>query len=810
MPKYIEKADIMTLPVIPLRGVVAFPSIPVSFEIDRDISKAACNAAEEGDARVLLVTQTDIDCEHPKRSDVYRIGCAARIKQTLRTPEDTIRVIAEGFARAEITGWRENNGYIVADVMAKNFELNEEPDVKIEAAMRALISSLERRVESGRVSRDVLTTAKTIRSPGILCDFIASGVLLRYQNKQLVLDEFDPVRRLALTAKLIEGETELIETEAMIHGRVRASLSEAQREHYLREQLRVIREELGDDIEDDVEEYQKKIKKIAMPKEVRKKLLKEVARLQQTQIGSPEATLLRNYLDTCLELPFDRQTADRVDIAVAEKILNEDHDGLKEVKERILEYLAVKQLSPTLRHQIICLVGPPGTGKTSIAMSIARALKRKYVRVSLGGIRDEADIRGHRKTYIGAMPGRIINALIQVKVKNPLILLDEIDKLTRDAHGDPASALLEVLDAEQNKNFRDHYIEFPFDLSNCMFICTANTLETIPKPLIDRMEIIELSAYTRSEKLSIAKNHLIPKQCKRHGLDRRRFIIREEAILEIIDYYTREAGVRNLEREIASLCRKAAREIVTQNKKSIIIKAEDIKSYLGGRKIIPEHISPVDEVGVVNGMAYTETGGDLLKIEAVVMDGTGKLELTGSLGDVMKESAKLAISYIRAHAKSLGVDPDFYKNKDIHLHVPEGAVPKDGPSAGVAILCAITSALTGRPARSDISMTGELTLTGNVLPIGGLKEKTSAAYAAGVRRILIPKDNEADLEKIDGVVRNGAQFVLMSSASDALKEVFAQRNRPLMMHITTPELPRTQALADDIPSAPVRAPYKNA
>ena len=770
MPKYTEKADIISLPVIPLRGVVAFPSIPISFEVERPMSLAACEAASDFDMTVLLVTQRDVSKESPERTDVYGVGCVARIKQSVKTPEDGMRVIADGICRAQILNWRHDGaGYISAEIMTKTLTTDSDQDIRTKAAMRVLISMLERRSGQNRVSRELLATVHAISSPGLLCDFIASGFFVRYEDKQEVLNQFDPMRRLNITAKLLEDESELLDLEAQIQNRVRESISESQREHYLREQIRAINDELG---ESDDDEYYTKINAAALPQEVRTKLMREYNRLGQTQFGSPEAALIRNYLDTCLELPWEHKTVDRCDIAAAKRILDEDHDGLERVKDRILEYLAVKKLSPELRHQIICLVGPPGTGKTSIAMSIARAMKRKYVRVSLGGVRDEADIRGHRKTYIGAMPGRIITALTQVKTKNPLMLFDEIDKLTRDAHGDPSSAMLEVLDSEQNKSFRDHFIELPFDLSDCMFICTANTLDTVPKPLIDRMEIIELSAYTRTEKLSIAKNHLIPKQCKRHGLDRRRFRLSDDALYELIDYYTAEAGVRELEREIAALCRKAARKIVDSGIKSIKITASDIKGYLGARKIIPERVAEGGEIGVVNGMAYTSVGGDLLKIEVLVMEGTGKLELTGSLGDVMKESAHIGVSYIRAHAKQLSIDPDFYKNKDIHIHVPEGAVPKDGPSAGITILCAMISALSQRPARCDTSMTGELTLRGRVMAIGGLKEKTSAAYAAGVKRILIPRDNEADLEEIDPVVRENVKFYMLSCAEDAISEIF--------------------------------------
>ena len=567
---------------------------------------------------------------------------------------------------------------------------------------------------------------------------------------------------------IMKHEGELLTTENEINRRVRARLNRHQREYYLREEMKVIQDELGEG-GGDPDEFYTRILEARLPEEVEEKLLKENSKLARLPFGSAESSVISNYLDVCLELPWTKSSRDRVDVAAARKVLDNDHDGMEKVKERILEFMAVKQIAPELKNQIICLVGPPGVGKTSIAASIARAMKRKYVRVSLGGVRDESDIRGHRKTYIGAMPGRIVTALSQVGVRNPLMLLDEIDKLTRDAHGDPSSALLEVLDPEQNKFFRDHFVEMPFDLSDCLFIATANSLDTIPKPLIDRMEVIQLPSYTKNEKISIALNHLIPKQLKKHGLSKRTLKITDGAVAEVIDYYTREAGVRNLERSVAALCRKAAKRLVEEpDTKRVTIDAADVKTYLGARKMLPEHVSPEDEVGVVNGLAYTESGGDMLRVEVAVLDGTGKLELTGSLGDVMKESAHAALTFVRSIAAQYGIPSDFYQKKDIHIHVPEGAVPKDGPSAGVTMTTALVSALANIPVRRDVAMTGEVTLRGNVLPIGGLKEKTMAAYAAGVKTVCIPADNVGDLDEIDPIARENLTFIPCRRASEVL------------------------------------------
>ena len=768
MAKYIEKTEEITLPVVALRGAVAFPGVPLSFEIENEQCIAAAEAAFETNTPILICAMTDFSSSEINLKALATVGTVSKIKQSVKNPEGNMRIITEGLSRASVISFERFANYICADVMAKTITMSNDDSIKSQAYCRAILSQTDALASLlPSVSDDMMTAARGIKNPALLADFIASNILVKQSDKQKVLECFDPQKRIELLISLLSEEADLLDCELKIHKRVRANLNQNQREFYLREQIRVIKNELGES--EDVDEYADKIYELKAPDTVKEKLAKELDRLTKTPFGSAEASVIRTYLDTCLEIPWEASTADRLDVLAAKKILDADHDGLEKVKDRILEFLAVKQLNPSLKNQILCLVGPPGVGKTSIASSIARAMKRKYVRVSLGGVRDEADIRGHRKTYIGAMPGRIVNALVEAKSKNPLMLLDEIDKLTRDSHGDPASALLEVLDGEQNHSFRDHFVEIPLDLSECLFIATANTLDTVPKPLLDRMEVIELTTYTRTEKLSIAKNHLIPKQLKRHGLNRRILNIKDDAICEIIDYYTRESGVRSLERKIAELARKAARKFVEDSKlKSIKITAENISEFLGTRKIIPESVSDFDEIGVVNGLAYTSVGGDVLKVEASILDGSGKLELTGSLGDVMKESAKIAVSIVRSIAKDYDIDPDFYKNKDIHLHFPEGATPKDGPSAGVTIVTALVSALSGRAVRRDIAMTGEVSLRGKVLAIGGLKEKTMAAYAYGVSDVLIPRDNMRNLDECDKEASANLNFIPCDSISDVL------------------------------------------
>ncbi len=771
MPSYIEKAEHATLPVIALRGSIAFPAVAINFEPGEDRFIAAAKAAGASNALVFLTGYSEIleDQSQDTEFPFYGVGTLAKIKQMIRTPEGQTRIIAEGVVRATVTRYTQNGEYVEADLVCKKIFLPDHGGIRGEAAVHAMMSALQKNARFLPTGTDeMINAARLFRDPGALADFIAANVLVRELDKQAILECFDPLQRAEILLEILQEEAAVLEEEAHIRRRVNARMSRNQKEYYLREQIKVIQDELGEG--SDVEEFDARIREAKLPKEVEAKLLKENDRLSKVPFGSAEATVIANYIDTCLDIPWSNATKDRTNFTVVQKVLDADHFGLEDVKERIVEYIAAKQLNPELRNQILCLVGPPGVGKTSIASSIARAMNRKYVRISLGGVRDEADIRGHRKTYNGAMPGRIIHALTQSGVRNPLILLDEIDKLTRDTHGDPTSALLEVLDGEQNKSFRDHFVELPFDLSDCMFLATANSLDSIPRPLLDRMEIIELGTYTKREKLAIAKEHLLPKQLSRHGLNRRTLKITDGAILELIDYYTREAGVRNLERSIASLCRKAGKKLLSEGRKQITINEDTVASYLGARKLLPETIDAEDEVGCVNGLAYTELGGSLLKVEVAILEGTGKIETTGSLGDVMKESAQIAVSFVRSVASHYGIPADFYKTKDIHIHFPEGAIPKDGPSAGVTMVTALISALTGRAVRREIAMTGEVSLRGNVLAIGGLKEKTMAAYNAGVKTVLIPQENLRDLEKIDALARESLTFIPCRHVSDVLKE----------------------------------------
>ncbi len=776
-----RELQIATLPVVALRGLVIFPKMMLHFDIGRKKSIAALNAAMEGDRELFLVAQKELQVDDPKQEDLYACGVVASVRQVLRLPgTDNIRVVVEGRYRAGLIEMTQDEPYLCGIVREKRTIRARAADDLYQTALVRHIKDLfgDYAEVAPKVAPDMMLAILANDEAGDLADFIAGNIMLDYTDKQRILDELNPIKRLEALSVILTRETELLSVEEEIQQHVQEQMDKNQREYFLREQLKVISEELGDvdNPQDEAESYREKILAASMPQETEEKLLETCGRLFKMGPGSQEATVLRNYLDTVLALPWNKWTKDHLDLAAARRQLDRDHYGLNKVKERMIEMLAVRKLSPDSKGQIICLVGPPGVGKTSIARSVAKAMGRKYVRISLGGVHDEAEIRGHRKTYIGAMPGRIMDAMKQAGSSNPLILLDEIDKVGADYRGDPASALLEALDSEQNFAFRDHYIEVPFDLSKVLFITTANDASTIPAPLLDRMELIELASYTHKEKFHIAKDHLIPKQTKRHGLSGRTLRIQDDALHALIDGYTREAGVRKLERVVASLCRRAAVQIADGEKKRVTVTAGELESFLGPQKFKPETILPRDEIGVVTGLAWTSVGGETMPVEVAVMDGTGKLELTGSLGDVMKESAHAAVSFIRSHADALHIDKNFYKEKDIHIHVPEGAVPKDGPSAGVTLATALVSALTDVPVRRDLAMTGEITLRGRVLPIGGLKEKSMAAYRTGVKTVVIPADNVPDLAEIDPAVRAGVEFVPASELSTVFRTALLPQN----------------------------------
>lgn len=790
-----QEIAITTMPALALRGMTIFPSMLMHFDVSRDISVKALDQSMTSGQPIFLDTQRDITVEAPKEKDLYRIGTICNVRQILRLPGNNIRVMVEGLSRGRLHRLTQLTPCLMAEVEEIVPEETGRKSARTEALIRQTYELFEHYVElAPKLTPDIFLNLISSEDPGYIADYIAQNIVMRAGDKQAVLEELRPVRRLERLCQQLRHEIEVLELELDMQNRVREGLNRNQRDYYLREQLKVIQQELGEgeeNAESEIAEYRRTIQNAKLPEEVSKKLLKEVGRLEKQPFGSAEATVIRNYLDVCLELPWDKKTRDRLDVAAARKILDADHFGLEKVKERILEFLAVKQLSPDLKGQVICLVGPPGVGKTSIAMSVARALHRKLARISLGGVHDEADIRGHRKTYIGAMPGRIIAGIRQAGSSNPLLLLDEIDKLGSDHRGDPSSALLEVLDGEQNATFRDHFLELPFDLSDVLFITTANTTDTIPRPLLDRMEVIELSSYTDEEKLQIAKRHLLPKELRRHGLKKSQLRLTDGAIREIITGYTKESGVRVLERELAAVCRKAAMRIVSNSVKSISITGDDLEDFLGVRRYHPERMPLTEQVGVVNGLAWTSVGGEILEVEVNVVPGSGKLELTGNLGDVMKESAHAAYSYIRSRADRLGIQPDFYQKKDIHVHFPEGAVPKDGPSAGIAITTAMVSALTGAPVRRELAMTGEVTLRGRVLPIGGLKEKTMAALRNGIKTVILPADNEKDLAEIDQTVRAALHFIPVEQVDTVLAHA-------LGLELTLPETGGAEVPADRI------------
>ena len=772
----------MIMPALALRGLTVFPNMLLHFDVGRESSIKALDEAMTSGQTIFLVAQRELAVENPQEGDLYTVGTISNVRQILRLPGDNVRVMVEGVSRGRLCQVVETTPYLNAEVEEIPAETPVKRSARTEALIRQTYELFETYIElAPKMTPDILLSVLSSEDPGYIADYIAQNLPMRTGDKQTILEELRPVRRLEKLCQNLRREVEILELEQEMQGKVRDQLTRSQRDYVLREQLKVLQHELGEDQQggdQELNDYRRQIEKAKLPVEVKEKLEKEVRRLEKQPFGSAEATVLRNYLDTVLELPWDKKTKERVNVAAARKTLDADHFGLEKVKTRILEFLAVKQLAPQLKGQILCLVGPPGVGKTSIASSVAKAVHRNMARISLGGVHDEAEIRGHRKTYVGAMPGRIIAAIRQAGSCNPLLLLDEIDKLGNDQRGDPASALLEVLDGEQNATFRDHFLEVPFDLSDVLFITTANTLDTIPRPLLDRMEVIELTSYTDEEKLQIAKRHLLPKELKRHGLSRAQFKITDDALRSLIRGYTREAGVRVLERQLGALCRKAAMHVVSDGVKSVHITAENLETYLGIPRYHPDRLPRTEQVGVVNGLAWTSVGGEILEVEAGVVPGTGKIELTGNLGDVMKESAHAALTYIRSRAHQLGIDEDFYKNRDIHIHFPEGAVPKDGPSAGIAITTAMVSALTNIPVRRDLAMTGEVTLRGRVLPIGGLKEKTMAAYRNGIRTVLLPADNEKDLEEIDQTVRAGLRFVTVEQVDAVLAEALALELTP--------------------------------
>lgn len=764
--KNIEESNILY--TVAMRGLVAFPKMVMHFDVSRSKSMAAVERSLKEGGKLFLVTQHEAYIDNPKASDLYKVGVVAEIKQVLKLPDNVMKVLVEGIYKANLVRLIDDGEVLKAEVKrTPTYSRAKFDEVEAEALMRSIKDVFERYASFfPKMPKELLNSIMTQDSPLKLFETVTFNCNLNYRDKQTLLEETNIINKLSVLFACLTSEVEILELENLINEQTKNSIDKGQKEFYLREQLRVIQEQLGEDEAEEAFGYINDIMDLKLDEKSKEKLLKEADKLTKLPPASQEAFVIKNYLDTVLDLPWGKYTKAKLSMDKAEAVLEKDHYGLKKVKERILEFLAVHMLNPEIKGQIICLAGPPGIGKTSIAKSIAKAMGRKYARVSLGGVRDEADIRGHRKTYVGAMPGRVITAITQAGSANPLILFDEIDKLCSDIKGDPSSAMLEVLDAEQNYAFRDHFIEVPFDLSKAVFITTANNVSAIPAPLLDRMEVIELPSYTAEEKFHIAKEHLIPKQLREHGLKASQLKITDDAINELIQYYTKEAGVRSLERCIASLCRKTAKKIAADEVKRATVRAADLKDLLGIRKYTGDLSSREDQIGVVNGLAWTSVGGVLMPIEVLVMQGTGKIEVTGSLGDVMKESSKIAVSYVRSIAEKYKIDPDFYKNRDIHIHAPEGAVPKDGPSAGVTMTTALLSALSGLKVRSDVAMTGEITLHGKVLPIGGLREKTMAAYKAGIKRVIIPVENKPDLEEVDQVVKDAIEFVFASELND--------------------------------------------
>ncbi|MGE6547575.1 endopeptidase La [Bacillus mycoides] len=758
------------VPLLPLRGILVYPTMVLHLDVGRDKSIQALEQAAMDENIIFLAMQKEMNIDDPKEDDIYSVGTVAKVKQMLKLPNGTLRVLVEGLHRAEVVEFIEEENVVQVSIKTVTEEV--EDDLEEKALMRTLLEHFEQYIKvSKKVSNETFATVADVEEPGRLADLIASHLPIKTKQKQEILEIVSVKERLHTLISIIQDEQELLSLEKKIGQKVKRSMERTQKEYFLREQMKAIQTELGDKEGKggEVEELREKIEQSGMPEETMQAALKELDRYEKLPVSSAESGVIRNYIDWLLALPWTTATEDMIDLAHSEEILNKDHYGLEKVKERVLEYLAVQKLTNSLKGPILCLVGPPGVGKTSLARSIATSLNRNFVRVSLGGVRDESEIRGHRRTYVGAMPGRIIQGMKKAKTVNPVFLLDEIDKMSNDFRGDPSAALLEVLDPEQNHNFSDHYIEEPYDLSKVMFVATANTLASVPGPLLDRMEIISIAGYTELEKVHIAREHLLPKQLKEHGLRKGNLQVRDEALLEIIRYYTREAGVRTLERQIAKVCRKAAKIIVTAERKRIVVTEKNIVDLLGKHIFRYGQAEKTDQVGMATGLAYTAAGGDTLAIEVSVAPGKGKLILTGKLGDVMKESAQAAFSYIRSRAEELHIDPDFHEKNDIHIHVPEGAVPKDGPSAGITMATALISALTGIPVSKEVGMTGEITLRGRVLPIGGLKEKTLSAHRAGLTKIILPAENEKDLDDIPESVKENLTFVLASHLDEVLE-----------------------------------------
>ncbi|MFJ9497512.1 endopeptidase La [Brevibacillus centrosporus] len=771
-----ERSGKRELPLLPLRGLLVYPTMVLHLDVGREKSIRALEQAMVDDNKILLATQEEVHIEEPDAEQIYSIGTVARVKQMLKLPNGTIRVLVEGLQRAKIEEYLQQEDYFVVSITYLQEEKAEENEV--EALMRSLLNHFEQYIKlSKKVSPETLTSVQDIEEPGRLADVIASHLPLKMKDKQEILETINIQERLEILLTILNNEREVLELERKIGNRVKKQMERTQKEYYLREQMKAIQKELGDKDgrQSEVDELRAQLEKSDAPERIKTKIEKELERLEKMPSTSAEGSVIRTYIDTLFALPWTKTTEDNLDIKHAEEVLDEDHYGLEKPKERVLEYLAVQKLVNSMRGPILCLVGPPGVGKTSLARSVARALGREFVRISLGGVRDEAEIRGHRRTYVGALPGRIIQGMKQAGTINPVFLLDEIDKLASDFRGDPASALLEVLDPNQNDKFSDHYIEETYDLTNVMFITTANSLDTIPRPLLDRMEVISISGYTELEKLNILRGYLLPKQMEDHGLGKDKLQVNEDAMLKLVRLYTREAGVRNLNREAANVCRKAAKIIVSGEKKRVVVTAKTLEALLGKPRYRYGLAEKQDQVGSVTGLAWTQAGGDTLNVEVSILAGKGKLTLTGQLGDVMKESAQAAFSYIRSRANEWGIDPDFHEKNDIHIHVPEGAIPKDGPSAGITMATALVSALTGIPVKKEVGMTGEITLRGRVLPIGGLKEKCMSAHRAGLTTIILPKDNEKDIEDIPESVREALTFYPVEHLDEVLQHALTKQ-----------------------------------